>query len=97
MKIKMLKEFSKWFKEQKDHILKIKILKRLDQLEYGNFGDYKSIGDGVSELRIDYGPGYRIYYTIRSKTIVILLCAGDKSNQKRDIEKARELCKGVKI
>ena len=97
MKIKMLSEFSRWFKEQKDHLLKTKILKRLDQLEQGNFGDYKSIGEGISELRINYGPGYRIYYTLRSNTIVILLCGGDKSNQKTDIEKAKKLSKGVSI
>ena len=97
MKIKIINEFSKWFKNQKDYLLKTKILKRLDQIEQGNFGDFKTIGDGVSELRINYGPGYRIYYTIRGNMVVILLCGGDKSSQKSDIEKAKGLCKGVTI
>ncbi|MGJ4967126.1 type II toxin-antitoxin system RelE/ParE family toxin [Bradyrhizobium sp. HKCCYLRH1073] len=57
----------------------------------GNFGDAKSVGGAVSELRVDYGPGYRIYFTRRGKTVVILLCGGDKRTQARDIEKAQDL------
>ncbi|HEX4839878.1 MAG TPA: type II toxin-antitoxin system RelE/ParE family toxin [Rhabdochlamydiaceae bacterium] len=64
---------------------------RLARLRGGNFGDAKSISNGVYELRIQYGPGYRIYYGKRGKTIVILLCGGDKSTQKRDIQRAKEL------
>ncbi|MBS0648122.1 MAG: type II toxin-antitoxin system RelE/ParE family toxin [Verrucomicrobia bacterium] len=63
---------------------------RLARIRSGNFGDSKSISNGVYELRIQYGPGYRIYYGKRGKTIVILLCGGDKSTQKRDIKKAKE-------
>ena len=76
MKIRMLNEFTKWFNKIDDKILNMKILKRLDQIEEGNFGDYKSIGDGISEIRINYGPGYRLYYTIRGSELVILLCGG---------------------
>lgn len=63
---------------------------RLARIRSGNFGDSKSISNGVYELRIQYGPGYRIYYGKRGKTIIILLCGGDKSTQKRDIRKAKE-------
>jgi len=68
-----------------------KVLARINQIRGGNFGDHKSVSNGVSELRIHYGPGYRIYYTVRGKMIVILLCAGDKSSQSKDIKKAQEL------
>ena len=61
---------------------------RLARIRGGNFGDSKSIGQGIYELRIQYGPGYRIYYGKRGKTVVILLCGGDKSSQKKDIKKA---------
>lgn len=67
------------------------IASRLDRLAYGNRGDVRPVGHGVSELRIDYGPGYRIYFQKRGKTIVILLCGGDKRTQDRDIETAKRL------
>jgi putative addiction module killer protein len=65
------------------------VTSRLARLRTGNFGDSKTVGDGVYELRIHYGPGYRIYYGKKGKTIVILLCRGDKSTQKKDIKKAK--------
>lgn len=68
-----------------------RIVMRIKRIETGLLGDWKPVGDGVSELRIDYGPGYRLYYTMREQVIVILLCGSDKSDQKRAIEKAREL------
>ena len=64
---------------------------RIDRMEEGNFGDHRSIGDGVSELRVDVGAGYRIYYTTRQQSVVILLCGGDKSRQRKDIECARRM------
>lgn len=67
------------------------IASRLDRLAYGNRGDVRPVGHRVSELRIDYGPGYRIYFQKRGKTIVILLCGGDKRTQDRDIETAKRL------
>ncbi len=67
------------------------IVKRLERVSLGNFGDHKKIDSKVSELRIDYGPGYRIYYTQRGKEIVLLLIGGDKSSQKSDIQKAKNL------
>lgn len=64
---------------------------RIDRLVLGHEGDSKSVGGGISELRIDYGPGYRVYFTYRGKTLVILLCGGDKASQKRDIARAKAL------
>ncbi len=63
------------------------------RLAFGNLGDAKPVGDGVSEMRIDYGPGYRVYFTQRTSVIVLLLCGGDKSTQRKDIERARLLAR----
>lgn len=93
--IRMLDTFRVWLHEQKDSRLIAKVVARLNQMRDGNFGDHKSVSDGVSELRIHYGPGYRIYYTIRGITVVILLCAGDKSTQRKDIQRAKQLNKEV--
>ncbi len=83
--------FDRWFTKLKDRSAKIKILARLDRVENGNFGDYKQIDKNLFELRIFFGPGYRIYYTIRGNTIVILLTGGKKATQSKDIEKAKAL------
>jgi putative addiction module killer protein len=64
---------------------------RIDRLSFGNFGDVKSLGDGVSELRLDFGPGYRLYFVRRGESLVILLCGGDKATQSRDIAQAKRL------
>lgn len=93
--IKMLDTFREWLHDQKDNRLVAKVVARINQVRGGNFGDHKSVSDGVSELRIHYGPGYRIYYTVRGRIIVILLCAGDKSTQSKDILKAKQLNKEV--
>ena len=93
--IKMLDNFREWLHDQKDNRLVAKVVARINQVRGGNFGDHKSVSDGVSELRIHYGPGYRIYYTVRGRIIVILLCAGDKSTQSKDILKAKQLNKEV--
>lgn len=68
---------------------------RIRRLSLGNHGDTRSLGGGVSELRISYGPGYRIYYTLRGSMVIILLAGGDKSTQRRDIESAKQLAKVI--
>jgi putative addiction module killer protein len=85
--------FEKWLKSLKDRIGKALILKRIGRLAKGNPGDAKPIGNGCSEMRITYGPGYRIYYKDTEKEIIILLCGGNKSTQSRDIENAKKLAK----
>jgi putative addiction module killer protein len=86
-------EASDWLYSLRDQRAKAKIRARLDRVENGNLGDCKSLGEGVFELRIDYGPGYRIYFGQEGITIIILLCGGDKSTQEQDIGKAQEYWK----
>ena len=85
--------FEKWLKHLKDSNAKYIIARRLTRIESGNLGDVKSVGNNVSELRIDYGPGYRVYFTWRGKRLIVLLAGGVKSSQSRDIKKAQELAK----
>lgn len=81
--------FSIWLKSLNDSKARARIRVRIDRLKRGNFGDSKSVGEGVYELRIDYGPGYRVYFGKVGLTIVLLLCGGDKSTQTVDIRKAK--------
>ena len=83
--------FQGWFEGLRDRMAQKHILVRMGRLERGNFGDVKSVGDGVHELRIAHGPGYRLYFTERGGTMVLLLCGGDKSGQARDIRAAKRL------
>ena len=91
--IKETKVFSKWLLKLKDARGKVSVLRRIKRVKEGNFGDHKSVGTNLSELRITTGAGYRVYYTKRSSEIIILLIGGDKSSQSKDIEKAKELAK----
>jgi len=84
--------FSEWLKSLKDVRAAARIEIRIARVELGNLGDAKFI-DGIGELRIDYGPGYRVYFVKRGNTVVILLCAGDKSSQSRDIRRAIEIAR----
>ena len=90
-------EFARWFKKLKDRNARARIQARINRLELGNFGDVEPVGEGVSELRIFYGPGYRIYFTKRTSVVVILLTGGDKSSQAGDIKKALELARQLEI
>lgn len=87
--------YAKWFKALRDVNAKDRIDVRILRLQAGNFGDVKAVGEGVRELRINYGPGYRIYFVQRGEVLVILLCGGDKRTQARDIETAKQLAKSV--
>ena len=81
--------FSEWLDSLRDLKAKFKIERRLDQVGTGNFGHYRAVGEGVYELRVNYGPGYRIYFGQVEETIVLLLIGGDKSTQEQDIRKAK--------
>jgi len=88
-------EFRAWHKDLGDLKARIAIARRLDRAAAGNLGDAKSVGEGVSEMRIDVGAGYRVYFAVRGNTIIVLLCGGNKKTQQRDIKHAAELAKEV--
>ena len=90
MQVRQTTQFLRWIEGLRDQRAVTKIRIRIARLESGNFGDVKFFGS-VGELRIDYGPGYRVYFVARGQALVILLCGGDKSTQPRDIERARAL------
>lgn len=84
-------EFDNWFRRLKDRKAKARILLRLQRVEAGNLGDMASVGDGIDELRIHFGPGYRIYCKKHGERLILLLIGGDKSTQKKDIKKAKSI------
>ena len=84
-------EFDSWLSGLKDNIARARIALRIRSAEHGNFGDCDPVGEGVSEMKIHIGPGYRAYFTRRGKTVYLLLLGGDKSTQKRDIKRAIEM------
>ena len=85
-----ISQFDRWLDNLRDSVGQARIRLRLKRVKLGNLGDYKSVGDGVYELRVDVGPGYRVYFGQVGSTVVLLLCAGDKGSQDRDILKAKE-------
>jgi putative addiction module killer protein len=89
--VRQTTEFSDWLHRLKDANAVARIVARIRRMELGNPGDARSVGGGVMEMRVDYGPDYRVYYVHRGKEIVILLCAGDKRTQPQDIKQARAL------
>lgn len=91
IELRQTETFRKWRLRLRDQRAKAIIASRLDRLAYGNIGDVAPVGHGISELRIHYGPGYRIYFQTRGQTIIVLLCGGDKSTQAKDIETAKRL------
>jgi putative addiction module killer protein len=84
-----------WFDGLRDERARARIRIRIDRLSAGNPGDVEPVGEGVSEMRIDYGPGYRLYFAQRGKTVVVLLCGGDKRTQARDVKRAIEMAREV--
>ena len=95
IQVRQTETFRIWLADLRDRRAVARIAARIDRLKLGNPGDVKSVGDGVSELRIDYGPGYRLYFKRVGHEIVLLLCGGDKSTQDRDIERAKALATGL--
>lgn len=93
MEIRKTEVFANWFNSLRDRRAKARIQARIDRLELGHFGDVAPVGEGVSELRIFYGPGYRVYFVKRGSVVIILLSGGAKSTQNSDIVEAKEMAK----
>lgn len=88
-------EFDAWLTALKDKLGRARIVHRIRSAEFGNFGDCEPVGEGVSEMRIHFGPGYRVYFTRRGEVVYLLLLGGDKSSQKRDIKRAIEMARTI--
>ena len=95
MVVRQTTRFATWLAGLRDERARARILKRLDRAREGNLGDVAPVGAGVSEMRIFYGPGYRVYFIQRGSELIVLLCGGDKSTQGADIEEARMMAKEV--
>ena len=93
--VSQTKLYMKWYSRLKDRAAKMRIAVRIRRMQNGNVGDAKPVGDGVFELRFNFGPGYRVYYTERGDEIIILLAGGDKSTQQSDIEAAKRLAANI--
>jgi putative addiction module killer protein len=91
--IRQTARYARWFASLRDGRARVRIEARIRRLSLGNFGDVRPVGEGVSEMRIDYGPGYRVYFVQRGAALVVLLAGGDKRTQDRDIETARALAR----
>ena len=97
LEIRETEEFANWLEALRDRVGKARILVRIQRLVSGNPGDVKPVGDGISELRLNYGPGYRIYYIRRGAAFIILLCGGDKGSQEKDIARPRKLAGELEV
>ena len=95
VEIRQTEVYARWFRRLRDRQARVRIDSRIRRMSLGNFGDVTPVGEGVSEIRIDYGPGYRVYYTQRGQALVVLLAGGDKDSQDRDIQRALELARGL--
>jgi putative addiction module killer protein len=93
IEVRQTEVFAAWFEDLRDRRAKVRIQARIDRLELGNFGDIAPVGDGVSELQIHYGPGYRVYLVRTGEVLVVLLAGGDKRTQDADIKNAKKLAK----
>ncbi|MFZ2397226.1 MAG: type II toxin-antitoxin system RelE/ParE family toxin [Smithella sp.] len=97
IEIRQTEYFIKWFEKLKDRKARARIAIRIRRVSLGNLGDAKPVGDGISELRIDYGPGYRVYFTQRNDQLIILIAGGDKTTQVSDIQKAKKLALEIEV
>ena len=95
IEIRKTEAYARWLDELRDIRARARVMARVERLAAGDPGDVKPVGEGVSELRIDYGPGYRVYYTMRGRTVVILLAGGDKRTQAADIRTALRLARNL--
>ncbi len=93
IEVRQTEVFSKWLRGLRDRLARVRIQARIDRMQDGNAGDVRPVGEGVSEMRIHFGPGYRVYFTRRGAELVILLAGGDKSSQSDDIRKALTLAR----
>lgn len=96
LEIRQTERFARWHVRLKDRVARLAIAKRIDRLAAGHFGDVRAVGEGVRELRLHIGPGYRVYFVERAGQIIILLCGGDKRSQDRDIEAAKVMARELK-
>jgi len=97
LEVRKTAQFTKWFKSLKDRRARARSLARIDRLATGHFGDVAPVGEGVSELRIFYGPGYRLYFVQRSAVVVKLLTGGDTSSQSADVAKAKAIARKLEV
>ena len=95
IEVRLTETFADWLADLRDRRAAARIAERLRRLALGNPGDVKPVGDGLSELRVDFGPGYRVYYVQRGAVLIVVLCGGDKSSQSRDIASAKALAKEI--
>jgi putative addiction module killer protein len=94
IEVRRTEDFTRWLKRLRDRTARMKIITRIQRIELGNVGDAKYF-DGIGERRINYGPGYRVYFVQRGQVLIILLCGGEKSSQERDIKLALQMAKEV--
>jgi len=97
IEIRQTEEFSKWFEKLKDKTARAKIAIRIRRISLGNIGDVKPVGEGISELRLNYGPGYRVYFAQRGSQLIVLLAGGDKTTQSADIKKAKKIAREIEV
>jgi putative addiction module killer protein len=96
LEVLQTEQYARWFSKLKDRTAKARIDIRIRRVSLGNFGDVESVGEGVSELRIPYGPGYRVYFTQGDESLIVLLIGGDKSSQRKDVARAKDIARIIK-
>ena len=95
--VRLTTPFQEWLDELDDHRAQLRIVARLRQAEAGNLGDWKSVGGEISEMRVNFGPGYRLYFTRRGKILIVMLAGGDKSTQAADLRRAKRILEQLEL